>query len=129
VEGIEAVDLPWKTLLVLEASVTWDLISEVPGTGLPGYSLRCKTIAGKVTDTCEAGAETTLVQIENLPKEGTEEALLTVKFEEALLQANERATCTVGKTEAGLIVGEQLIASGAQRTGRSVWQRIAMRNR
>jgi hypothetical protein len=107
VEKVEASGLPWKTEMVLEAGVAWDLISSEPG-----YTSVCKTIIN-VTDKCVAHekgeGEAPLVELENLPEAGI--LLLREIYPKVPLAVTQTETCSVGGKENGLVYGQVLLSA------------------
>jgi hypothetical protein len=109
VEEIKATGLPWKTEIVLEGGVAWDLVSSEPG-----YTSVCKTIIN-VTDKCvghEKGEnETPLVELVNLTETEAGVLLVSAIFKKVPLVEAENANCSVGGKLNGLVFGENLLSA------------------
>jgi hypothetical protein len=99
-ESVQAVNLPWTTELYLAGATFRDhILTETPEKA-PGWLVECKTIFGKVVDTC-TGNISTLV-------ENTVEDVHTEFDAESLA---ETANCTIGGANTGLtLVGGGLLA-------------------
>jgi hypothetical protein len=90
--SIEALDVPWRTELFTSEGIVRDLAAE-KGKGKPGFKLKCKTVAGVVTDECRM-----------LPTPSITNA--TGGVTEAF---NEKFTCSQGRAAAGGLEGSQAI--------------------
>jgi hypothetical protein len=107
-----AINLPWLTLVYLEGSLTRDIIKGSTAGKEPGYTVECTVGGLKVKDTCTTAASNEAhIELNNLPAEGSEPALVDVLFKEALLNVKEAATCSLGGAESGLVEGEVLLAA------------------
>jgi hypothetical protein len=108
VEELGFTGLPWKTEIVLEGGVAWDLISSEPG-----FTSICKTIIN-VTDKCvshEGGKEETpLAELVNLTETEAGVLLVSLIFKKVPLVEAENMNCSVGGKLNGLIFGENLLA-------------------
>jgi hypothetical protein len=92
---VEAVHLPWLTELVdvMEGGVLmWRDMILSSGAGAPGFEVECRTILGKITDTCTG--ETSLL-VENFAP--TKD--VTAVFD----GASEAAACSLSGAESGLV--------------------------
>jgi hypothetical protein len=110
-----AVHLPWDTKLVTvenpktKAKEVRDEI-KTSGAGTPGWSVTCKTLLGKKTDTCEG--ETT-VGIDNVTK-GTHKGDVAALFDE--VSREKPATCSEKKEKSGFVYGTNFIIPPAGST-------------
>ena len=119
VEGVTPIHMPWATLLLLKAGISYDEIGEQGTNGEPGYELTCKTALGSVADKCEKPAEGNDLEVNNLVGSATELPLVDVLFTLAPVNSDkERTKCSVGGAESGVLVGEILFealsSSGSQ---------------
>jgi hypothetical protein len=123
VEAVTALHLPWGTLVeegeLSSTNKAWDLLKELGSNGLPGYLIKCEIAGGtKQNDECLINAShTPLTELLNLAGNATELPLVSAVFPETLLAKAELATCSVGGTESGLVLGEDLqeaLVGGAQ---------------
>jgi hypothetical protein len=93
----KAVDLPWRTELVLVGTAIRDNL-KANGKGEPGYETACETFIGTLHDTCKT----------ELWSAGfVENNASGVKF--AFDATTEPANCSLGGAKAGLIEGFLLI--------------------
>jgi hypothetical protein len=110
VEKLEALNLPWKTEIVLEGGVAWDLIMSEPG-----YRSTCKTLFVNVEDTCiahEKGEnETPLIELVNLTETEAGVLLVSAIFKKVPLVETENANCSIGGKLNGLVFGENLLSA------------------
>jgi hypothetical protein len=106
---VEALNLPWKTEIVLEGGVAWDLVSSEPG-----YLSECKTII-PVDDKCiahEKGEnETPLIELVNLTETEAGVLLVSAIFKKVPLVEAENANCSLGGKLNGLVFGENLLSA------------------
>jgi hypothetical protein len=110
VNELTVVNLPWKTEIVLEGGVAYDLISSEPG-----YTSVCETLGIPVTDKCiahEKGeGETPLIELVNLSEtEPNGTLLVSAIFPLVPLSETEWAKCSVGGLN-GLVFGENLLSA------------------
>jgi len=109
VDTIKVSGLPWKTELVLEGGVIWDLIKTEPG-----YTTTCTTII-EITDKCISNekekGETPLIELNNLTETEAGVLLVSALFLEEPLSEKEWADCSVGGKESGLVFGENLLSA------------------
>jgi hypothetical protein len=110
INEIKFLGLPWKTEIVLEGGVAYDLISSEPG-----YTSVCETLGIPVTDKCiahEKGeGETPLVELINLSEtEANGTLLVSLIFPLLPLSETEWIKCSVGGLN-GLIFGENLLSA------------------
>jgi hypothetical protein len=102
VESAEAVHLPWKTeLFETEKKIEQTLAGD--GGGEPGVSVKCKTILGPKTDTCEKeekSADPIHIDLSEFSGEW-----LVVEF---LDDEYKHWKCTEGGTEAGRLLGVEI---------------------
>lgn len=113
VEVVEGIHLPWQTELT---ETEGKLLNTLKGTGSaggePGWKIRCKTAAGKITDECESevGHEEKLLLANKL----TESVLLVL----ATFEQVHKAKCTKA-AEVGEVIGSiallQLSGAGGLR--------------
>ena len=94
---VKAIDLPWKTELVLIGAEIRDKIT-AGGKGEPGYETTCETFIGTLHDTCktELGSAKFVKNVVG----GVE-----LEFD----AASEPSNCSLGGAKSGLIVGIYLI--------------------
>ncbi len=93
VETVKPLSLPWQTELYETEGKVLNKISEIKGE--PGWSVTCKTLAGRKTDECvtEAGKEGDEVQTNVTPNElGT-------------FNPKSKADCTEGADASGEVEG------------------------
>ena len=99
VEEVEARDLPWQTELFETEKTVRDKITEVSGSGEPGWKVKCKApILGSTTDECltESGKEASTL-VEGLNKN----LVIDFRFE----SKSGKAKCTQGGKESGEVIG------------------------
>jgi hypothetical protein len=109
-ESVNAVGLPWTTLLELVGGVLYDTI--LPGSGGAGYADKCTG----VTDTCVTVEKfEPLVLVVNLAELEGSLLLVTVIFppkaSELLQGEKEFAKCSLTEKEAGVVIGENLFTA------------------
>jgi hypothetical protein len=109
VEAVLALNTPWATLVYLEGTAVWDLLSAI-GSKQPGYLIKCEIAGGtKQNDECLINAShTPLVEVLSLEGNATELPLVSALFPAVPLENAELATCSVGGAESGLVLGEDL---------------------
>jgi hypothetical protein len=104
VEEIEAVDLPWQTeLFETEGRVLTKI--ESGGSGEPGWKVKCNTLLGSKTDTCESEAgKREEVRLENRSSKNSkgETELLILNTAER----RHKQKCSEGGAEAGEVEGQ-----------------------
>lgn len=112
VDLLRAVDLPWKTALIEEKAgpVWYDLINTGNASGA-GYEMRCTVLGIEVGDVCISGTmaesgsgEATLVLFENFMGE-----FVNMFYNEISLLPAQKANCSVGSLESGLLKTEFLL--------------------
>jgi hypothetical protein len=99
VEKIEAVDLPWQTVLFETEKKTLTQLKG-DGKGEPGVAITCKTVLGSKTDTCKSE--------EGKPEETLLENKLsgTVLLVLGTFMKKHKGTCTEGGKESGEVEGQ-----------------------
>jgi hypothetical protein len=90
--SIEALDGPWRTELFTGEGIVRDLAAE-KGKGGPGFKLKCKTVAGVVTDECRMLPTPSITNTAG----GVMEAF------------DEKFTCSQGRASAGGLEGSEAI--------------------
>jgi len=98
--SVKALALPWKTAVYLEGSATWDTIKPGASGNQPGYLIECVVAGLTMKDTCTtiAGHELN-VELENVSP------LVLLEFPKALKSEEEKAKCSLGGNESGLVYG------------------------
>ena len=109
-EKVEARNLPWGTRLVESGSEVRDELISGSSSGAPGWSVKCKTIIGSVTDECTVSGGTQNVRANRAT--GKTEFIFDKKTEE------DPATCTQGGAKSGFVRGTVL---GQLRSGNALW--------
>jgi hypothetical protein len=95
----KAVHLPWATRLLTVAGATRDMI-ENSGAGNPGWVVECSVLGGfKVQDTCESTTGDPKIT-------SNASGDVTSTFE-----ASETASCSLGNSTSGMVIGNTLIFS------------------
>jgi len=99
VVSVKAVNLPWTSLAYLTGTKTWDTIKPGASGNQPGYLLECVVAGLTMKDTCTTVAtHEANVELEN------EATKVLVEFPKKLLiSEEERAKCTLGGAETGLV--------------------------
>ncbi len=109
-EEVKAVNLPWGTRLVEHGSEVRDELVSGSISGGPGWSVKCKTILGSVTDVCTISGSTQNVR--------SNRATGKTEFIFDKISEEDPATCTQGGAKAGFVRGtifQQL------RSGNGLW--------
>ena len=109
-EEVEARNLPWGTRLVESGSEVRDELISGSSSGAPGWSVKCKTIIGSVTDTCTLSGSTQNVRA-NRTTGKTEFIFDAITHE-------KKATCSQGGEKAGNVTGTIF---GQLRSGNALW--------
>jgi len=94
--------LPWKTEIYTSATGTRDMIT-ADGAGEPGWTVTCHVGGAATPDTCTAALGST--GLANVTGGGG----VNATFEEH----SQKANCTIGGTEAGVVRGTDLLLSPA----------------
>jgi len=98
---VEPLHLPWQTEVYQTEGKKFDLLKGTTGEE-PGWKVTCETIAGKITDECQAEGPESLLLENKATKKGTGELELLVL---ATFQHLRNANCTQGKPGSGEVRG------------------------
>jgi len=99
VVSLQALALPWKTLAYLKGTADWDTIKPGASGNQPGYLLECVVAGLTMKDTC-----TTVASHEANVELFNTTTFVLVEFPKVLLSEEERAKCSLGGAETGLVV-------------------------